>query len=315
MANEIQEATNKLQLWQNPINDVEGAVKENTNLLQWEVQLGNLKRNVNENENWPGNESENQTENKPESESSDDLVEDDIQAPLYGWNGREQITKENVVKTVNELQGKYKTDVINFIKWNKIEELQKYLNEKIISWEIDKDLLEKALKQKNIPFNWQIKLDWKLGPQTLATISFIVKEQKEQSNETYWKFQSMTPLNVQDEFIISAYGDFKSMTNKFNHTGEEGEPFFSEEISKLSSKYDENYFVNGGALAFKGFRNGNKHNSNVQVEWVEKEDGEVKIHYSKEEHDSMWQETMLDYWFDYLFAEVKQGEQVKWRRG
>ncbi len=109
-------------------------------------------------------------------EQAPDLVESDITEQLHGRNWRLVITKPEVVEAVNALEWNYKKEVSDFIKSGDIKGLQKYLNEKIETWHIDKEKLKASLKEKWIPFEWHIKEDWYLGPQTLETIKNIIKE-------------------------------------------------------------------------------------------------------------------------------------------
>lgn len=103
----------------------------------------------------------------------------EIDNKLYWWGRGKEITKDEVMQVVNALKEPYNTDVSNFIKKGDILGLQKYLNGKIKSWEIDLAKVTAALKKRNIPFNGSIIEDGKFGPQTLETIKFVLKEQKE----------------------------------------------------------------------------------------------------------------------------------------
>lgn len=97
---------------------------------------------------------------------------------LYKW-GRESITKAQVLEIVNGLKEPYNTEVSDFIKQNNIKWLQKYLNSKIDSWEIDLAGLRDALTRKGIWLEGgnHIREDNKFWPQTLETIRFFAKEQ------------------------------------------------------------------------------------------------------------------------------------------
>ena len=87
---------------------------------------------------------------------------------LYRW-GRESITQQQVMDIVNGLKEPYNSEVSGYIEQNDILWLQKYLNSKIDSWEIDLPWLREALKKRKI---WlendrHIKEDDKFWPQTL----------------------------------------------------------------------------------------------------------------------------------------------------
>lgn len=130
--------------------------------------------------------------------------EDDIDTPLYGWWGREKITKRDVLEVVNGLKEPYNTEITNFIKSNDIEGLQKYLNKMIKDGKIDVEKLEAALKAKDITFDGAILEDGKFGPQTLETIKFILQQQeqvdpqpdpeKEKGPDLWWIPQEMSTV-------------------------------------------------------------------------------------------------------------------------
>ena len=92
---------------------------------------------------------------------------------LYWWNRWRKITKWEVMEVVNKLKEPYNTEISDFIKNKDIEWLQKYLNQKIRDWKIDKTRLANSLRSKRIRFNGSILEDWKFWPQTLETIRFI----------------------------------------------------------------------------------------------------------------------------------------------
>lgn len=94
-----------------------------------------------------------------------------------------EVTKNDVLNIVNKLKEPYKGDIFDFIKSNDIEWMQEYLNQKIDEWRIDKDKLAEFLKEKKIRFDGHIEVDWKFGPQTLYTMKFIIKKQKEDKND------------------------------------------------------------------------------------------------------------------------------------
>jgi len=94
-----------------------------------------------------------------------------------------EVTKDDVINVVNNLWEPYHTEISNFIKQKDIEWMQRYLNEKIRGWDIDKAELENFLKSKRISFNGEILEDWKFGPQTLYTMKFIIKKQKEDKKD------------------------------------------------------------------------------------------------------------------------------------
>ncbi len=103
---------------------------------------------------------------------------------LYRW-GNETITQSEVMNIVNGLEEPYNSEVSDFIKKNDIRWLQKYLNDKIDSWEIDLAGLKDALTTRWI---WlengkHIKEDNKFGPQTLETIRFFAKDQPDQPDQ------------------------------------------------------------------------------------------------------------------------------------
>ena len=117
-----------------------------------------------------------------------------IDKRLYWWGRGKEITKDEVMQVVNALKEPYNTDVSNFIKKGDILGLQKYLNGKIKSWEIDLAKVTAALKKRNIPFNGSIIEDGKFGPQTLETIKFVLKEQKETGPDLDWIPQEMSAV-------------------------------------------------------------------------------------------------------------------------
>lgn len=96
---------------------------------------------------------------------------------LYRW-GRESITQQQVMDIVNGLKEPYNSEVSGYIEQNDINWLQKYLNSKIDSWEIDLPSLRDALKARWIRLRGNhILEDGKFWPQTLETIRFFAKEQ------------------------------------------------------------------------------------------------------------------------------------------
>lgn len=106
------------------------------------------------------------------------LTEDDIKKLYKRW--KENISKKDVVDLVTSLKDPYLSDIVWYIKKNDIEWMQKYLNGKIEDWKINKEELEKYLKDRGIRLNsWKILEDWKFGPQTLYTMKFIIEEVQE----------------------------------------------------------------------------------------------------------------------------------------
>ena len=114
---------------------------------------------------------------------------------LYRW-WSEKITKAEVMEIVNALAEPYNTEVSDYIKNNNIKWLQKYLNTKIQSWEIDFDGLKSALNAKWIWLeNNRILEDGKFWPQTLETIKFFVKEQPKEPEQPEGPKESEGPKN------------------------------------------------------------------------------------------------------------------------
>lgn len=96
---------------------------------------------------------------------------------LYRW-GRESITQQEVMDIVNGLEEPYNSEVSQYIEKNDIKWLQKYLNSKIDSWEIDLAGLKDALTARWIRLRGNhILEDGKFWPQTLETIRFFAQEQ------------------------------------------------------------------------------------------------------------------------------------------
>lgn len=103
------------------------------------------------------------------------------------WNLREEIAvnrlyrfwksrldKAEVDNILKNLNGEYKNKIEDFIKNDKIEDLQKYLNSLIDSWVINKDQLVNNCSERWIWLrDWHIFEDGKFWPQTFEAIKCL----------------------------------------------------------------------------------------------------------------------------------------------
>lgn len=93
---------------------------------------------------------------------------------IYNW-----ANKKDVIKATRSLPNKeYRKLFWEALKTNNIEGIQKELNKKISDWDWDEEMMKKYkefLKSQNISLNksHRIAEDWKLWPQTMATLKFV----------------------------------------------------------------------------------------------------------------------------------------------
>ena len=102
-----------------------------------------------------------------------DLKEEIVINRLYRfWKSR--LDKSEVDNILKNLNGEHKNKIEDFIKNDKIEDLQKYLNSLIDSWAINKDQLVNNCREKWIWLrDWHIFEDGKFWPQTFEAIKCL----------------------------------------------------------------------------------------------------------------------------------------------
>ena len=118
-----------------------------------------------------------------------------------------------VENVLNNLNGDHKTKIEDFIKNNKIEDLQKYLNGLIDSWAINKEQLINNCNEKWIWLrDWHIFEDWKFWPQTFEAIKSL-------TNLSAW-WESWSIVTEQSTWASVWNGDVKeqSQTVEVNET-------------------------------------------------------------------------------------------------
>lgn len=101
------------------------------------------------------------------------LKEEIVVNRLYRF-WKSKLDKTEVDSILKNLNGEYKNKIEDFIKNDKIEDLQKYLNSLIDSWAINKDQLVNNCREKWIWLrDWHIFEDGKFWPQTFEAIKLL----------------------------------------------------------------------------------------------------------------------------------------------
>lgn len=101
------------------------------------------------------------------------LKEEIVVNRLYRF-WKSKLEKTEVDNLLKNLNGEHKTKIENFIKKDKIEDLQKYLNDLINVWAIDKKQLVNNCMEKWIRLrDWHIFEDGKFWPQTFEAIKCL----------------------------------------------------------------------------------------------------------------------------------------------
>ena len=176
---DVREDASVEQAVQQPTSEVEALRKENEELKRQleemkqalkttQDELATLKQN-------PGTPSGDNAQSWAENPEAEEVNVN----RLYRF-GSSSLEKNEVRDVLKWLKDPYKSEIRNFIKEDKIRELQEYLNKLIDDNVIDKSELKRVCEGKGIWLyeNGHILTDWKFWPQTMEVIKMLKETQQ-----------------------------------------------------------------------------------------------------------------------------------------